>query len=62
MGRRGMVDMIYNEDYFSSLHTNYKRSGPFREEEFFLFLFFFSYSKSMRTNDPGEGPSFTPGA
>ena len=54
MGRRGMVDMIYNKDYYSLLHKNYKRSGPFREEEFF--------SKSMRTNDPGEGPSFTPGA
>ena len=55
MGRSGMVDMIYNEDYYSLLHTNYKRSGPFRED-------FFSYSKSMRTNDPGEGTSFTPGA
>ena len=59
MGRRGMVDMIYNEDYYSLLHTNYKRSVPFREEDFF---FCFSYSKSMRTNDTGEGPSFTPGA
>ena len=59
MGRRGMVDMIYNEDYYSLLHTNYKRYGPFREEDFFVFFF---YSKSMRTNDPGEGPSFTPGA
>ena len=59
MGRRGMVDMIYNEDYYSLLHRNYKRSEPFREEVFF---FCFSYSKSMRTNDPGEGPSFTPGA
>ena len=58
MGRRGMVDMIYNEDYYSLLHTNYKRSGPFRKEDFFSF----SYSKSMRTNDPGKGPSFTPGA
>ena len=58
MGRRGMVDMIYNEDYYSLLHTHSKRSGPFREEDFFLF----PYSKSMRTNDPGEGPSFTPGA
>ena len=58
MGRRGMVDMIYNEDYYSLLHTNYKRSGPFREED----LFCFSCSKFMRTNDPGEGASFTPGA
>ena len=58
MGLRSMVDRIYNEDYYSLLHTNYKRSGPFREEVFMLF----SYSKSMGTNDPGEGPSFTPGA
>ena len=36
MGRRGMVDMIYNEDYYSLLHTNYKRYGPFRED-FFVF-------------------------
>ena len=55
MKRRGMVDMIYNEDYYLLLHTNYKRSGPFRED-----FFCFSYSKSMRTKDPGEGPSFTP--
>ena len=57
MGRRGMVDMIYNEDYYSLLHTNYKRYGPFRED-----FFCFSYSKSIRTNDHGEGPSFTPGS
>ena len=56
MRRRGVVEMIYNEYYYSLLHTNYKCSGPFRED-----LFLFSYSKSMRTNDPGEGPSFTPG-
>ena len=31
-----MVDRIYNEDYYSLLHTNYKRSGPLREEVFFL--------------------------
>ena len=59
MWLRSMVDRIYNEDYYSLLHTNYKRSGPFREEVSFLC---FSYSKSMGTNDPGEGPSFTPGA
>ena len=35
MGLRSMVDGIYNEDCFSLLHTNYKRSGPFREEVFF---------------------------
>ena len=58
MGLRSMVDKIYNEDYYSLLHTNYKRSGPFREEVFFyVFLIL-----SMETNDPGEGPSFTPGA
>ena len=43
MGRRGIVDMIYNEDYYSLLHTNYKRSGPFREEDFFLFSLFKVY-------------------
>ena len=37
-GAQGMVDMIYNEDYYSLLHTNCKRSGPFREEDFFVFL------------------------
>ena len=58
MGLRSMVDRIYNEYYYSLLHTNYKRSGPFRED----FFLCFSYSKSMVTNDPGEGPSFTPGA
>ena len=39
MGRRGIFDMIYNEDYYSLLHTNYKRSGPFREEDFFVVVF-----------------------
>ena len=57
MGLRSMVDRIYNEDYYSLLHTNYKRSGPFRED-----FLCFSYSKSMGTNDLGKGPSFTPGA
>ena len=29
----------YNKDYYSLLHTNYKRSGPFREEVFFFLCF-----------------------
>ena len=41
MGRRSMVDMIYNEDCYSLLHTNYKRSGLFREEDFFFMFFLF---------------------
>ena len=38
-----MVDMIYNEGYYSLLHTNYKRSRPFREEDFFVFFLFEVY-------------------
>ena len=44
MKRRGMVDMIYNEDYYLLLHTNYKRSGPFRIiKKIFLFFLFKVY-------------------
>ena len=38
MGLRSMINRIYNEDYYSLLHTNYKRSGPFREDFFMFFL------------------------
>ena len=46
---------VWGSGAYSLLHTNYKRSGPFREE-----VFFFVYSKSMGTNDPGEGAIFHP--
>ena len=36
MGRRGMVDMIYNEDYYLLLHKIINVIGPFREEDFFF--------------------------
>ena len=38
MGLRSIADRIYNEDYYSLLHTNYKRSGSFREDVFYVFL------------------------
>ena len=38
MGLRSMVDRIYNEDYYSLLHRNYKRSWLFREDFFYVFL------------------------
>ena len=38
MGLRSIVDRIYNEDNYSLLHTNYKRSGSFREDVFYVFL------------------------
>ena len=48
MGLRSMVDRIYNEDYYSLLHKNYKGSGPFREDLcFFFYVFLILYLKLM---------------
>ena len=38
MGLRSIVDRIYNEDNYSLIHTNYKRSLSFREDVFYVFL------------------------
>ena len=52
MWLRSMVDRIYNEDYYSLLHTNYKCSGPFREEVFFYVFLILSLWELMT---PGRG-------
>ena len=59
MDLRDTAGRIYNEDYYTLLHTKFKGSGPcsFGDNVFFLC---FSYSKSMETNNPrGVGPSMT---
>ena len=52
MGLRSIVDRVYNEDYYSLLHTNYKRSGPLREEVFFNAFLILSLWELMT---PGRG-------
>ena len=57
---RGLIGRIYVEDHYTLLHTKYISSGPhsFREEDFLKF----SHYKSMRANDSGVWPIWTPGA
>ena len=54
MDPRGTAGRIYEEDYYTLLHTKYERSGPcgFGEENFLYFPH----------DAAGVGPVWTPGA
>ena len=57
-GPQGTVGRIYEEEYYTLLHTKNESSGPcgFREEDFLCL----SHCKSMGANDPRGGAIFDP--